>query len=30
VLNDKGLQGNEKLVPYAFFGEQPTPPMPKA
>ncbi len=30
VLKEKGLPGDDKLVPYAFFNNQPTPPLPEA
>ena len=30
VLQEKGLPGDDKLVPYAFFNNQPTPPLPEA
>jgi rubrerythrin len=29
VLKDKGLPGDDKLVPYSFLSDQPTPPAPK-
>lgn len=30
VLKERGLEGDTKLVPYAFLDEQPTPPVPTA
>lgn len=30
LLKEKGLPGDDKLVPYAFLDKQPTPPLPKA
>jgi rubrerythrin len=30
MLKDKGLPGDDKLVPYPFLNEQPTPPIPQA
>lgn len=30
VLKDKGLDGDDKLVPFAFLDQQPTPPVPMA
>ncbi|MBD2388039.1 hypothetical protein [Cylindrospermum sp. FACHB-282] len=30
LLKEKGLPGDDQLVPYAFLDKQPTPPLPKA
>ncbi|MBW4643817.1 MAG: ferritin-like domain-containing protein [Goleter apudmare HA4340-LM2] len=30
ILKEKGLPGDNQLVPYAFLDQQPTPPLPKA